>query len=682
MALTLPGYSVENIQGLADLTKDQATAVKVLFDKTGADTKAFLVDTMIPELNTLDAANVKKTGDQTITGVKTFSSSPIVPAPTTDMQTSTKKYVDDNNTSQSNALATHKLTATGDHDGRYYTEAEADAKYETITDLTTTRKLSATGDFTGTLNGMVITAAEPGLSAEILGAHISAVKAKTFATIDARFEESEQDLVLYKADYATVLINAKYPPSPLIGVALNGSTDDMAKLNIIIAYVSTTYTKGIVYLPYGTLLCETALVMASGVYIYCQGTIFKNKAGVNLGVGVIPFNNVSDCGLLGRAFVDGNKANVAIINGTNGCDIRGTTNNIYIEDLTCYDCVEDGLYVRTTGTNSNNRIKNIDVSNCGRNGVSIVQCNGLVIDILITHGHISNAPKAGIDFEPNFVTDDMKNITIRNLTSYDNGGGGVTFLGKNWTSWRNINIDNLNVFNNNGGSRFEMVANIHLGRGSIRNCVTGYGVELARDIYNITIDCDVHNNPSLGVSCVLSTQTVKSKRIKINGNVFNNSLSVANTYDGVAVESDSATYPIDDFVITGDLYDDQAVKTQRYGLRVGNNVGSVKFTGRGFGNLTATWTSSNFISKEGIKFTALKTVPITTIPANSMVEVSLALAGVTAYSRAYATPNTIEAGLLWCCYCWTDVIRIRLFNATASPITTAANDFYIDIVKV
>lgn len=42
-----------------------------------------------------DADVVKLTGDQTVAGVKTFSSSPIVPAPTTDLQASTKKYVDD-----------------------------------------------------------------------------------------------------------------------------------------------------------------------------------------------------------------------------------------------------------------------------------------------------------------------------------------------------------------------------------------------------------------------------------------------------------------------------------------------------------------------------------------------------------------------------------------------------------
>ena len=39
---------------------------------------------------------VSITGNETIAGVKTFSSSPVIPAPTTDLQASTKKYVDDN----------------------------------------------------------------------------------------------------------------------------------------------------------------------------------------------------------------------------------------------------------------------------------------------------------------------------------------------------------------------------------------------------------------------------------------------------------------------------------------------------------------------------------------------------------------------------------------------------------
>lgn len=43
----------------------------------------------------LAALDVHLTGDQTIGGIKTFSVSPIVPTPTTSYQVSTKKYVDD-----------------------------------------------------------------------------------------------------------------------------------------------------------------------------------------------------------------------------------------------------------------------------------------------------------------------------------------------------------------------------------------------------------------------------------------------------------------------------------------------------------------------------------------------------------------------------------------------------------
>ena len=39
---------------------------------------------------------MRLTGNQTVAGIKTFSSSPVVPTPTTDFEAATKKYVDDN----------------------------------------------------------------------------------------------------------------------------------------------------------------------------------------------------------------------------------------------------------------------------------------------------------------------------------------------------------------------------------------------------------------------------------------------------------------------------------------------------------------------------------------------------------------------------------------------------------
>jgi hypothetical protein len=60
-------------------------------------TQAVDLDTMESNiaLKANDADVVHDTGNETVAGIKTFSSSPIVPTPTTDFQASTKKYVDD-----------------------------------------------------------------------------------------------------------------------------------------------------------------------------------------------------------------------------------------------------------------------------------------------------------------------------------------------------------------------------------------------------------------------------------------------------------------------------------------------------------------------------------------------------------------------------------------------------------
>ena len=65
----------------------------------GTDKEVLKINGTNPEWQTEgDENSVKLTGDQTIAGVKTFTSSPVVPTPTTNFQAATKKYVDDNAT--------------------------------------------------------------------------------------------------------------------------------------------------------------------------------------------------------------------------------------------------------------------------------------------------------------------------------------------------------------------------------------------------------------------------------------------------------------------------------------------------------------------------------------------------------------------------------------------------------
>ena len=55
---------------------------------------------------------VQNTGNETVAGVKTFSSSPIIPAPSTDLQAATKKYVDDNAGGGSGGITWNEVTGT------------------------------------------------------------------------------------------------------------------------------------------------------------------------------------------------------------------------------------------------------------------------------------------------------------------------------------------------------------------------------------------------------------------------------------------------------------------------------------------------------------------------------------------------------------------------------------------
>lgn len=77
-----------------------------------------------------DNAVVKLTGNQTVGGIKTFSLSPVVPTPTTDMQASTKKYADDGlalkqdkpNTATENNIATFDANKDTKDSGKNFTE--------------------------------------------------------------------------------------------------------------------------------------------------------------------------------------------------------------------------------------------------------------------------------------------------------------------------------------------------------------------------------------------------------------------------------------------------------------------------------------------------------------------------------------------------------------------------------
>lgn len=108
-----------SINGIVDdlvATTDGASGADQIGATAITGGTAVKVQGILEELNSLKAADadvVHDTGNETVAGVKTFSSSPIVPTPTTDMQASTKKYVDDAAAAKINTSAIVNDLTTG-----------------------------------------------------------------------------------------------------------------------------------------------------------------------------------------------------------------------------------------------------------------------------------------------------------------------------------------------------------------------------------------------------------------------------------------------------------------------------------------------------------------------------------------------------------------------------------------
>jgi len=176
--------------------------------------------------------------------------------------------------------------------------------------------------------------------------------------------------------------------------------------------------------------------------------IMINDKGISLGNNsTVIFQSGSELKLKptgkGTYFVLGvrNVSNVKIINpkivgdkeehlGNNGewgmgIDIRGAQ-NVTIYNPNIKSCWGDGIYIGHSGSSS----KNINlyggvINNNRRNGVSVISVNGLIISKLLIANSLGVNPGTGIDFEPNSHSNDIDNVLIKDLITYNNMKNGV-----------------------------------------------------------------------------------------------------------------------------------------------------------------------------------------------------------------------------------------------------------------
>jgi len=106
--------------------------------------------------------------------------------------------------------------------------------------------------------------------------------------------------------------------------------------------------------------------------------------------------------------------------------------NITIEGLTLKDSGGDGIFIgryhQYPGVKyycENILIKDVTCDNNLRCGIAVISVDGLIIENCVLKNTIGTWPQAGIDFEPNWEVERLKNIIMRNTTIANNRSLGL-----------------------------------------------------------------------------------------------------------------------------------------------------------------------------------------------------------------------------------------------------------------
>ena len=109
-----------------------------------------------------------------------------------------------------------------------------------------------------------------------------------------------------------------------------------------------------------------------------------------------------------------------------GLSLRGAV-NVQVEDMRFYECGGDAIYVANAGREPcrNIVVRRSLMSRGLRQGMSVIDVDGLLIEDCTLEKTLGENPQAGIDFEPNQPWQRLKGIVVRNCVFRDNARNGI-----------------------------------------------------------------------------------------------------------------------------------------------------------------------------------------------------------------------------------------------------------------
>ena len=241
------------------------------------------------------------------------------------------------------------------------------------------------------------------------------------------------------------------------GATGDGVTDDTASIQ---AALDAAYSAGFsdVRFPAGAYKVTAdkadnnfyaALNVHSGQHLIFESATIQLSANSYDFYAVVNVHNVENVMLTGNLMIIGDRESHTGTTGESGHGIRIiNSHNVHVSDVDIRYTWGDGVCVGGNGTmeeiSENVTLERIRTYKCSRNGLSIIEADGVVVrDCDFTYTD-RTAPQYGIDVEPNLGT--ATNITIENVRMLNNGIGGFALYSTKATmpgvlTLRNIETD-------------------------------------------------------------------------------------------------------------------------------------------------------------------------------------------------------------------------------------------------
>jgi hypothetical protein len=173
-------------------------------------------------------------------------------------------------------------------------------------------------------------------------------------------------------------------------------------------------------------------IPSNRIIYFINGSQLRLKPSSKTTYHIIKLNNVTNV-TLADPYIVGDRYEHKGTSGEwgHGIGIYGSS-NINISKARIFNCWGDGIYIgKSTGTNKNIRLFKPYCKSNRRDGISIIDVDGLQMISPYAGYSDGTAPFCGINIEPNDYTNEIRNISITNpVTEYNKGNGIQAGFGK------------------------------------------------------------------------------------------------------------------------------------------------------------------------------------------------------------------------------------------------------------